>query len=66
MPKLTLTLVTAGIVIGTAGSAVPAPYGPKVGQRHPDFTLPLIDGRAPVSLSAFRGKKVLLVQFASW
>lgn len=39
---------------------------PRVGERHPDFTLPnLADGKA-VSLSDYRGKKVLLIQFASW
>ena len=38
----------------------------EVGQRHPDFTLPRIGDRAPVSLSDFRGKRVLLIQFASW
>ena len=32
----------------------------------PDFTLPTIGDRTPVSLSNFRGKKVLLIQFASW
>ena len=48
----------------TAASA--APYAPQVGQRHPDFVLPAIDDRRPVSLSQFRGKKVLLVHFASW
>jgi peroxiredoxin len=33
---------------------------------HPDFTLPgIVDGE-PVSLSQFRGRKVLLVHFASW
>jgi hypothetical protein len=31
----------------------------------PDFTLPDVDGRA-FSLSGFRGKKVLLVAWASW
>lgn len=31
----------------------------------PDFTLPDLDG-APVSLSNFRGKKVLLASWASW
>ena len=41
-------------------------YEPKVGERHPDFTLPTIGDRTPVSLSDFRGKKVLLIQFASW
>ncbi len=41
-------------------------YNPQVGQRHPDFTLPTISDRQPVSLSQFRGKKVLLIHFASW
>jgi len=42
------------------------PYSPAVGQRHPEFTLPNIRDGKPVSLSVFRGKKVLLIQFASW
>lgn len=42
------------------------PYTPKVGQRHADFTLADIASGKPVSLSDFRGKKVLLIQFASW
>ena len=36
------------------------------GQRHGEFTLPDIETGKPVSLSDFRGKKVLLIQFASW
>jgi hypothetical protein len=43
-----------------------APYAPRAGQPHPDFTLPNIADGKPVSLSDFRGKKVLLIQFASW
>jgi hypothetical protein len=31
----------------------------------PDFTLPDLDGR-PYTLSGFRGKKILLVAWASW
>lgn len=31
----------------------------------PDFSLPDLDGR-PHSLSGYRGKKVLLVAYASW
>ncbi len=38
----------------------------KTGQRHVEFTLPDIETGKPVSLSDFRGKKVLLIQFASW
>ncbi len=41
-------------------------YRPAVGQPHPDFVLPRIDNRKPVSLSQYRGKKVLLIHFASW
>jgi hypothetical protein len=41
-------------------------YAPKAGERHPDFALPTIGERTPVWLSSFRGKKVLLIQFASW
>jgi hypothetical protein len=41
-------------------------YDPRLGERHVDFTLPAIDDGQPVSLEQFRGKKVLLIQFASW
>jgi peroxiredoxin len=41
-------------------------YAPRVGQRHPEFTLPNIHDGRPVALGQFRGKKVLLIQFASW
>jgi peroxiredoxin len=37
-----------------------------LGEGHPEFTLPDIHTGKPVSLSDYRGKKVLLVQFASW
>lgn len=41
-------------------------YSPQVGEPHVDFVLPRIDTREAVSLSQFQGKKVLLIQFASW
>jgi hypothetical protein len=41
-------------------------YAPQVGQLHDDFVLPDIDDRGAVALSQFRGKKVLLIHFASW
>ncbi len=61
-----LALATSGLILATASWAPAASYAPKVGQRHPDFTLPAIGDHRPVSLSDFRGKKVLLIQFASW
>jgi hypothetical protein len=39
---------------------------PRVGDRHPDFTLPAIEDGTPKSLTDYRGRKVLLIQFASW
>jgi peroxiredoxin len=53
-------------LLGLSSRVEAASYAPKVGQRHPDFVLPRIGDRTPISLSGFRGKKVLLVQFASW
>ncbi len=41
-------------------------YSPRVGQPHGDFLLPRIDNGEAVRLSQFRGKRVLLVHFASW
>lgn len=38
----------------------------RVGTRFPDFTLADIATGKPVTLSQFRGRKVLLIQFASW
>jgi hypothetical protein len=66
MRNLVLTVAVWGMMMGTPSQVPAASYAPKVGQRHPDFTLPTIGDRAPVSLSSLRGKKVLLIQFASW
>jgi hypothetical protein len=66
MQRLVLALVTCGMVLGASSRVWAASYAPKVGERHPDFTLPTIGDRTPISLSNFRGKKVLFIQFASW
>ena len=60
------TLMTLGSLATFTPEVSAGRYNPKVGQRHPDFTLPTISDGKPVSLSQFRGKKVLLIQFASW
>jgi hypothetical protein len=52
--------------LGLAGPARADGYSPQVGQRHPEFTLPDIATGKPVSLADYRGKKVLLIQFAGW
>ena len=58
-------------LLALLGWALAAPvraqdYAPKVGEPHPAFTLPDIQTGKPVALTEFRGKKVLLIQFASW
>ena len=40
--------------------------GLRVGQPFPDFPLPRLDNGEPGSISAFRGKKIILHLFASW
>ncbi len=65
MISLMLLLIFGLFFSGTAQTAALS-YPPQVGTMHPDFVLPEIDSRQPVSLSQFRGKKVLLINFASW
>jgi peroxiredoxin len=62
MRSISSLILAAGLTTpaGAAG------YNPQVGDRHPDFTLPDVGTGKPKSLSDFRGKKVLLIQFASW
>ena len=38
----------------------------KVGERLPELTLPALASGEPTELNSFRGKKLLLIEFASW
>jgi hypothetical protein len=63
--------VNSAVVVLVAAAIFPSVvcatgYRPKLGDLHPEFTLPDISTGKPISLSDFRGKKVLLIQFASW
>lgn len=60
------TLCAAGTLALIPFAALADSYELRVNQRHPDFTLPSIHDGMPVSLSQFRGRKVLLIQFAAW
>ena len=62
MPR---TLSLLALLLGAFLNAAEATE-PKVGERHPELRLPTIDGDRTVSLHALRGKRVLLLQFASW
>ena len=39
---------------------------PVDGEVFPEIAFPTLDGKEILTLSAFRGKRVLLMQFASW
>ena len=59
-------LLLSGVLASLATPALAETYNPRVGERHVNFTLPAIDDGRPISLEQLRGKKVLLIQFASW
>ena len=61
-----LTLLVAVVLTALARPVAADTYSPRVGERHVNFTLPAIDDGRPISLEQLRGKKVLLIQFASW
>ena len=47
-------------------SAEAQELGRSPGQVHPDLELPTIERDRTVVLSSLRGKRVLLIEFASW
>ena len=63
-PSLGLLLGLA--VVMHAPLPVATAAEPVVGKSHPSLRLPTIDGKQTIDLRALAGKKVLLIQFASW
>lgn len=47
-------------------SALAGPAQTEIGQPFPDLVFPTVDGQQTVRLSDHRGKRVLLIEFASW
>ena len=45
--------------------AAAAPSAQSVGEPYPDLRLPTLEGET-LSISSLRGKKLLLIEFASW
>lgn len=61
---LLAALALAAFALPAAAQDAPA-LGTRNGEMHPDILLPLVGG-GHARLSDFRGKKVLLFNFASW
>lgn len=60
------TAVSAVALILVFSLATAHAKEPKVGKLHPEVRLPTIDGKQTISLRSLAGKRVLLLQFASW
>ena len=52
--------------MNAANAASADEYAPVVGEPHPPLELPTVEHDRTVRLSDYRGKKVLLIHFASW
>lgn len=64
-PSLLLLLLLTSALQDPRPGADP-PRGFEVGQRLPELVLPTIDGERAISLADLRGRRLLLIQFASW
>lgn len=67
---LTLRKMILGVALVAAMSASPRAAARAgeigVGKPYPEIRLPTVEGDRTLSLSSFRGRKVLLIEFASW
>ncbi len=59
-------LIGGAALLSSSSLSAAEGYRPQVGHLHGDLTLPSLSDGAPKSLSEFRGRKVLLIHFASW
>ena len=58
--------LTAGLVLATTSLTAQGPITVKVGEPFPALTLPSLADGKPLSIASFRGKRVILFEFASW
>ena len=61
-----VVLPLLGILVLNIGRDPHALASPMIGRTAPVFTLPSVDGGAPVSLAALRGKPVVINFWATW
>jgi hypothetical protein len=61
-----LLMVMAEVGAGLAAGEALAEPGPAPGEAYPAYVLPSLENGSPLSIARFRGRKVLLLQFASW
>jgi hypothetical protein len=67
MMRTVVSAVFALLVPPVAVSAAElSTIGRDIGQIHPEIILPSLDGKRTLALSDYRGKKVILIEYASW
>lgn len=59
-------MILGALTLAGALSAGPVEAGTRVGQAWPVEPLPSVADGRPLSVARFRGRKVMLHQFASW
>jgi hypothetical protein len=68
MPRISMTLALLSVLLaGALPLSLKAQEVPvRVGEPFPALVLPALADGSPLSIERFRGRKVLLHQFASW
>lgn len=66
MPMKVVLISALLICCGTAAMANPSRQQPEVGQPFGPLVLPTVNGSQVIDLASFHGRKVLLIEFASW
>ena len=64
VPSLFLLILMSAIGSPASASQTGGPW--RVGAPLPDLSLPTIDGEQEIALADLRGKRLLLIEFASW
>jgi hypothetical protein len=66
MREVVMMILLGTLAASSANAAEMPVVGREVGQVFPRVVLPSLDGKRTLALSEFRGKKVILIEFASW
>jgi len=66
MPLRVVLVCALSICCATASMAATSRQRPAVGQPFGPLVLPTVDGTQVIDLASFHGRKVLLIEFASW
>ena len=58
--------VLLSLLVSLISPALSPAQGARIGEPAPDFTVASLDGRSTIRLSDFRGRRVLIFNWATW